>query len=304
MENQNFIAYIKNAIKKAGITGNLIAISVAVSLFFGILMLIERLFVIENLTNTVKELFAAPGNPELLLYKPWSLITQMFTHGGLGHLAFNMLALYFIGRMFIPFFGQKRLLSTYLLGGVFAYLFHIAAYYIFPVYADVQTPTIVGASASIYALFAAIVVHKPDYKVQLLFLRFQLPLVFIFALYILGDLRGLATSEIGDSTAYFAHIGGAVFGGLSVLKVDSPKNFMNRIERWLSNFKWPSFKRKAKMKVYKTDARSMTDDDYNYSKNQSQQRVDAILDKISKKGYEGLTKEEKEILFNESKRKK
>ena len=78
---------------------------------------------------------------------------------------------------------------------------------------------------------------------------------------------------------------------------------MNRFDKWFSKLKWPIFKRKPKMKVYKNDAKNMNDDEYNSNKQEYQKRVDAILDKISKKGYEGLSKEEKEILFNESKRK-
>lgn len=303
MGEQNFMAYIKSFINRAGITGKLIAISVVVSLFFGVLMLIERLFVLDGLMDTIKIYFAAPGDPALLLYKPWSLVTSLFTHGNFGHLLFNMIALYFIGRMFTQFFGEKRLLTTYLLGGIFAYLIHIGAYYVFPLYKGTYTPMILGASASIYALFAALVTYRPNFKVRLFLLPFEIPLILIFILYILGDLRGLANSVPDDNTAYFAHIGGALFGVISALKINSPNNFMNRLERWLSKLKKTSFKRKPKMKVYKNEARNMTDEEYNLSKKKNQERVDAILDKISKKGYEGLTKEEKDILFNESKKK-
>lgn len=305
MQEQGFIEYIKLMIRRSGMTGKLIAVSVAVSLFFGVLLLIEKLFVIPDLMWIVKSYFAAPGNPAELMYKPWSVITQLFTHGDLMHLLFNMVMLYFTGRIFVQFFGEKRLLSTYLMGGVFAYGFHVLAYYTLPVYQFAVPPPILGASGAIFAIFAALAVYRPNLKVQLFLIPIQIPVILIFILYIVMNLRGVMSDNPFDNTAYFAHLGGALFGALSVLKINSSNNFMNRFERWLSRIKFPkfSFKRKPRMKAYKGKAKYMSDEEYNYSKKQHQERVDAILDKISKKGYEGLTKEEKEILFNESKRK-
>jgi hypothetical protein len=128
-----------------------------------------------------------------------------------------------------------------------------------------------------------------------------MPIIVLALLYIVLDISAIGAE---DRIAHFAHLGGAVFGALSIINVNSSKSFMSRLDRFFSKFKWPkfSFKRKPKMKVYKNAAREMTDDEYNESRKAHQKRVDAILDKISKKGYEGLTKEEKEILFNESKR--
>jgi membrane associated rhomboid family serine protease len=310
MQEQNFLEYIRNGYRRSGVLGKLIAISILVSLLFGILLIVENLFLVDNLKDSVKYWFAAPGNPERLGHKPWTIITQLFTHGNFGHLAFNMLALYFIGRMFVQFFGEKRLVSTYLLGGIFGYIIHVSAFFIFPAYWMKEAGPIVGASGAVFALFAAVVVYRPQLKVSLFLIPIQIPLFLIFGLYILFNLQGLMIPENElvenqSNTAYFAHLGGALFGALSVMNVQSPKNFMNRLDKWLTKlkkFKF-SFKRKPKMKVYKSDARTMTDDDYNSSRKNHQDRVDAILDKISKKGYEGLTKEEKEILFNESKRK-
>ena len=81
---------------------------------------------------------------------------------------------------------------------------------------------------------------------------------------------------------------------------------MNLFDKWIYSFKRPrfSFKRKPKMKVYQGgNARQMSDEEFNATKKQRQDRVDAILDKIAKKGYDGLSKEEKDFLFNESQRK-
>lgn len=307
MQQQGFLKYIKNLYKTSGIVGKLIAANTAVFLVFLTLSIIEKLFVIEGLTFKIKYWFMAPGDISQIIYRPWVIVTQLFTHGDFGHFALNMIAFYFIGRMFIQFFGEKRLISTYFLGGIFAYVVHVVAYFIFPVYASADTPQILGASGAVFAMFAAIVAHKPDLKVKLLFLPSQgISLTLIFGIYILFTLIGLMKPEGEDNTAHFAHLGGAIFGVISVINVNSPKSFMNRFERFLARFKWPtlSSKKKPKMKVYKQDDfQKMDDDNYRTSKAESQELVDGILDKISKKGYEGLTKKEKEILFNESKRK-
>jgi len=301
MQEQNFFEYIKNAYRKAGVIGKFIAANTIVFLFFSILFLVEKLFLIDNLTNNVKIWFAAPGDPSELLYKPWSIVTQLFTHADFGHFAFNMLAFYFTARIFVQFFGEKRLITTYFVSGIFAYLFHIGCFYLIPAFQQNVVPGLIGASGAVMAIFMAIAVHRPGFRVHLYGL-IKVPLMLLALLYIFYDLRGVVNP---DGIAHLAHLGGAAFGALSVMNIQSPKNFMNRLERWLSKLKKPrfSFKRKPKMKVYKTDARTMSDDDYNSGKKVHQDRVDAILDKISKKGYEGLTKEEKEILFNESKRK-
>jgi rhomboid family protein len=307
MKEQNVWQYIKNWFKSAGILGKFIGANAIVFLLFLILNLVEKLFVIENLTLDVKMVFGvAPGNLELLLQKPWTIITQLFTHANFGHFALNMIAFYFIGKMFVGFLGGRRLATTYFLGGIFGYLMHVAAYYTFPVYANSDAPQLLGASGSVYALFAAVVAHKPNLKMRLLFLPKQpISLTLIFGLFILLDLIGLMKPDEESQTAYFAHLGGALFGFISVINVNSPKNFMNRFENFMRKFKWKGlFKRKPKMKIYsQEEVQNMDDDQYRTEKKTSQKRVDAILDKISKKGYEGLTKEEKEILFNESKRK-
>jgi membrane associated rhomboid family serine protease len=319
MAKENVGQYVKRLVLQSGMLGKLIAASTIVFLFFVLMALGERLFfgppeVFANGTvaYTFTEIFrskyfAAPGDPSLLLYKPWSIITQLFTHGSFGHFIFNMIALYFSGRIFISFFGERRLLLTYFLGGIFGYLIHIVAYYSFPGLAAEGVAGLMGASGSVFAIFVASAVYQPSYPVHL-FGVFKLPLFVIAALYVLSDLMGIGTN---DQVAHFAHLGGALFGGLSVINAFSSKNFMNRIDRFIFKLKLGSFsfkrkerkKRKPKMKVYQsTKASTQTDDEYNADKAGHKARIDAILDKISKKGYEGLTKEEKDILFNESKR--
>ena len=114
-------------------------------------------------------------------------------------------------------------------------------------------------------------------------------------------------SQGGGRVAHLAHLGGAIFGAISIIKYNSYKHFLDPIDNFLDRFKFTgiSFKRKPKMKVYqgKSATKNMTDEQYNYNKKLRQERLDEILEKIGKKGYDGLTKEEKDFLFNESQRK-
>lgn len=316
MAKENVGQYVKRLVLQSGMLGKLIAASTVVFLFFVLMGLGEflfygppELFADVSVADTFTEIFrskyfSAPGDPSLLLYKPWSIITQLFTHGSFGHFIFNMIALYFSGRIFISFFGERRLLLTYFLGGIFGYIIHIIAYYSFPGLSANGVAGLMGASGSVFAIFVASAVHKPSYPVHL-FGVFKLPLFVIAALYVLSDLMGIGSN---DQVAHFAHLGGALFGGLSVINAFSSKNFMNRIDRFIFKLKLGSFSfkrkpKKPKMRVCEsTKASKQTDDEYNADKAGHKARIDAILEKISKKGYEGLTKEEKDILFNESKR--
>lgn len=301
MSDESFKVYIRRLIKQNGMVGKLILINTAVFIFFLVLFLIEKLFMVKGLEGLVKVQFAAPGDITQLIYKPWAIITQLFTHGDLFHFLFNMLMLFFTAQFFVRYFGEKRLLTTYLLGGIFAYLFHVGCYYIFPLFSSNPAPPIIGASGAISAIFMAICFYRPRERVMV-FGLIPAPMIALAIVYILVDLSNVGS---GDNVAHMAHLGGGIFGALSIVNVNSSRNFMNRIEKWLSKFKWSNlFKRKPKFNVHQGGAaRSMSDEEYNANKTVHQDRIDAILDKISKKGYEGLTKEEKEILFNESKRK-
>ena len=305
MERESTVNYIKRIIRQSGMLGKLIAINTAVFLVMILLQLIARLYMNEDIFLVVGYNFAASDVPSAMLYKPWTLITHFFTHFGFLHFLFNMIVLYFTGRIFLSFFSHRRLLMTYLLGGIVAYFIHVGAYYLFPLLHNSDPGILLGASGAVMAVFFAAAVHKPNMRVML-FGIFPIPLIGIAGLYLLSDIMGIGN---GGNTAHFAHIGGAIFGALSVINAYSSKNMMNRIDRFIFRFKIRPFKikwsRESKLKTAynsKTSAKEMTDDEYNAHKQAKEERINAILDKISKKGYDGLTQEEKDILFNESKK--
>jgi membrane associated rhomboid family serine protease len=314
MAKENVGQYIKRLVLQSGMVGKLIAANTIVFLVFVLIGIFGNLtyvpeidadgFLMPSIGSIAKGYFIAPGLASELIYKPWSVITYMFTHADFRHFFFNMIMLYFSGRIFVNFFGERRLLLTYILGGIFAYALHVFAYSVFPGMAVYGYPNILGASGSIMAVFIGAAFYQPGYKVNLLGVL-SVQLFILAAIYVISDLAGLGSES---RTAYIAHLGGALFGGLSVINALSSKNFMNRIDRFIfklkvSGFSFKRKQRKPKMKVHhSTKASTQTDDQYNADKVAHKARIDAILDKISKKGYEGLSKAEKDILFNESKR--
>ncbi len=295
MQQNNLINYIKNAYHTGGIIIKIIMINAFVFLFYVLLTIFGKLFLIAETDKWFSFLFLMPGSFSELIYKPWTIITNIFAHATFGHFFWNMIMFFFTAQLFVQFFGERRLLSTYIFGGVFAGLIHIISYLVFPFFDNQIPANILGASGSIAALIGALVYYQPHLKIRLFFML-EIPFWVFGVFFILGDLIALTNA---DGVAHFAHLGGVIFGVLSVIKVNQSSNFMNTLDNWVSfNL---SFKRQPKMKVYRNkDANKMNDDFYRNNKAAKQKQVDAILDKISKHGYDSLTKKEKDFLFKYS----
>ena len=235
---------------------------------------------------------AVPSDLHQLLQKPWTLITYMFLQENLWHIFFNMLMLYFGGVLFNQYLGSRKLLATYILGGVSGAVFYIAAYNIFPVFAaDSLHSVALGASASVLAIIAGIATYKPDYEVHLLFfgkIRFK----YIAIIFVLIDILSIEKSNPGG---HIAHLGGAFWGFSYILALKMTRGIRNPFRK-ISDL----FKPKLKKVKYHTNRKPLTDDEFSLMKVQNQKKTDAILDKIKKSGYDSLSREEKEFLFRAS----
>lgn len=218
------------------------------------------------------------------IIKPWTLVTYMFVHSGFIHLLFNMLMLHFVSRFFLTFFTEKQYLVVYLLGGIFSGLSFVFIYY----FLGITTP-VVGASGSVMTLLVAATAYSPYYIIQIPLIG-KIKLWHITALILLIDILQLLLVNTGG---HIVHLSGAFFGFLYVLLlkkgIDLTKPFTN-----LKIKKSPK-KKSPFSKVHVNKASS------NLSKSIKtdieQKRVDDILDKISKSGYDSLSKDEKEFLF-------
>lgn len=261
--------------------------------------LIDYLFVLGEGHTEEVELgwLALSSNPLNLLYRPWTLLSYMFVHAGLWHLLFNMLMLYFAGSMCYRYLGGRRFGWIYFLGGLVGGLLYLLCYSFFPVFRYSQS-MLVGASAGVLAVFFAIGAFAPDQPVAIWPLRnFSIKMKWLVLILLLIDLTSIPRSNAGG---HFAHLGGALWGLLYVYCMKKEFFSGRRLRQWRQ-------KRQAKANAKaqnrhsrntKTNGRPLSDEEYNQRRADDQKRMDAILDKISAKGYDSLSAEEKAYLFS------
>lgn len=288
---------IKKTFSKANSLSRLIYINAIVFLVFLVFEIISFLFNNPDIEAAVLHLFAIPASLKTLLVRPWTLITYMFTHKDIWHILFNMLWLYWFGKIFLDYLDQKKLVAIYFLGGISGAIVYVLSFNIFPAFTGmIHDSVAIGASASVMAIVISTAAYIPDYSINL-FLLGRIKIKYIaLAIFILTSFMDFSVNSGGK----LAHMGGALFGFFYILNLrkgrDIAKGF-NRIIDSLATL----FKPRKKMKVsYK---RPVTDYEYNKIKSDRQLKINQILDKISKGGYDSLTKEEKEFLFSESQKK-
>ena len=285
---------IKKNFKRGNSLTKLIYINVGVFLITSILHVLSFLFMV----NSVEFLnyFTLPASISYFIKKPWSIITYMFLHQSFIHLLFNMIWLYFGGQIFLSFFDNKKLISTYVLGGISGAVLFIISFNLFPAFAGVlQNAVAVGASASVLAIIMAITTKSPNYSIRL-FLIGNIKLKHIAIVSIVLDILSIPQ---GNAGGHIAHLGGAFFGYLYVKQLNGGNDIASVFDK-IMDYLATYLKRESKLK--KAYRRKKSDQDFRRGKVQTQAKIDNILDKISKSGYESLTKEEKDILFKASKK--
>jgi membrane associated rhomboid family serine protease len=241
------------------------------------------------------QFFTLQTNLGEFMYAPYGLLTSIFTHFDFFHFLFNMVFLYFAGSLFRQCFSDRRMLHVYIVGGIVGGLCELLANQFLG-----KGAIVLGASGSIMALFIAIAVYKPNITVSL-FGVFPVKIYVLALIYVVAD---LAQTMNNDGTAHFAHLGGALIGFLSVQNIYSSSNIINWTEsvhqRLLTYFSDRKKRRKSHLKMQKGGRVVKSDEEYNLDAKAKQQKIDKILDKISKSGYESLTKAEKDFLFSQS----
>ena len=282
----SFLKDIQYKFKTSSIIEQLIYINGAIFLLSLIISSFSGLYGAKS--NFIMEWFSLSSSLDVFLTKPWSIITYGFLHAGFLHILFNCLWLYFIGRLFLDYFTPKQLLNFYLLGTLVGGIFYLAAYNYFPIFTGQVVP-LVGASAGISAIIIGLATYIPNYQLNFRFIGY-VKVWQLAAFFILIDLIGLAGSNGGG---HFSHLGGALLGFLYVSQASNKK--INFIANVFSIFK---SKKKPLKTVYKSTNKTTKN---KVHKDGNQKKVDHILDKISKSGYDTLTKEEKEFLFKQGK---
>lgn len=230
------------------------------------------------------------------LWKPWTLITYAFLHQGFLHLLFNMFMLVFAGRVFLTFFTQKQLFGVYIQSSIISGLLFISGYAVIPALQGIAT-TIVGASAAIMAILVAATTYAPQYSVRLMLIG-TLKLWHIALALVAIDLIYVSAENTGG---HIAHLAGALFGFIYVKLLQNGTDLTKSIvatQIFVENLFKP--KKKTPFKAVHRNAppvRTVAKKE----KDITQKQIDDILDKISKSGYDSLTKEEKDFLFRAGK---
>ena len=282
---------IKRTFKEGSALTRLIYINLGV---FLVVKLIGVIFYLAGHPFSLVQWLAVPSQVDELVMRPWTPVTYMFLHESFLHILFNILGLYWFGKLFLYHFEGQKLLSVYLLGGLAGALIYLVAFNISPAFQSVRG-LMLGASASVFAILVAVAAYDPNREIHLFFIG-RIQLKYVAGFYVLLSVISISTDNPGGN---LAHVGGAVWGWFYIYQLRRGKDWgaglVNLIDK-IPNI----FKSDNNMKVtYKKPPR----DDYEYNRQQNvkQDEINRILDKIAKSGYESLTKKEKEILFKQGK---
>ncbi|WP_336128477.1 rhomboid family intramembrane serine protease [Mesoflavibacter sp. CH_XMU1422-2] len=232
-----------------------------------------------------------------VLYKPWTIFTYGFVHFGLFHMIFNMLWLYLLGRIFMNLFNPKMALNIYFLGIIVGGLAFLFGYNVFSSFFSANA-YLIGASGGVSALLIFISTYLPDKNIR--FFTFNLKLWWIAVAFVAFDIIGLFGSNAGGS---LAHLGGALLGFVYAKQLEKGNDIGAGFGRFMDNIaSWFKPNNKSNLKtVHKTKSKVAGYDKKEFNELNTQKKIDTILDKISKSGYDSLTKEEKDFLFRAGK---
>ena len=259
-------------------------------------------------TGEGKLWLASSADLTVLQSRPWSVATYMFVHDGPWHLLMNMLPLWWLGRMYHAEVGSRKLLSTYVIGGLAGILSVVACVHLLPSISGYEDKWVMGASSALFAIIAATATLNPNRKINfVLFGTVQLQHI-AFGIIILDYFL----RRDNEMVTMMGHLGGALMGFLLIRQQKKGRNLAGWLEWIFDAFmsivptggaprtRFKVFKRNKKSK--QGTQRPKSDDQYNSERREKELKTDYILDKISRHGYDHLTKEEKEFLFKQSKK--
>ncbi len=282
----------------------LIIINVVVFVVLGVIMVISEIGGFPSVFEVIHSQFQIPARFSEFVTRPWTLITYFFTHDlrGIFHILFNMITLYWFGKLFVEYLGSDKLVAVYVLGGIAGAVFYLLSFNFIPYFvAQSNSATIpivmVGASASVNAIVVAAATLLPDYTFFLFFfgaVRIKYIAAIIVFLSFLGTIGGNAGGNL-------AHLGGALMGFIYIRQLQAGINWGGWITSIIDATK-SLFQPRPKVKVTYRKEEPKGKKSTSVASKASQDEIDAILDKISDRGYESLSKEEKEKLFNASKK--
>ena len=307
---------ILDDVKKEFSHGNMITriIIVNVALFM-LLNLVKLLLyfasggVLPEAYDTFRNFFLISSDWQHTLTHPWSIFTSMFLHEGVFHILFNMLFLYWFGKIVGDLIGDEKILPIYLLGGLAGMVAYFLSANIMP-FGELGGRYALGASAAVMAIVVASGMIAPNYIMHLLFLG-AVKLKYIVTALVFIDMISLANGE--NTGGHFAHLGGALFGLFYIMRLREGNdlavpvnNMIDKVRNFFKGTAQKKDKRKGPRMVYKNTSKANKRARGNAASDSPlqshQERIDSILEKIKQSGMESLSEEEKDFLFNASKK--
>jgi membrane associated rhomboid family serine protease len=234
--------------------------------------------------NGLLENLALSSVPKEVLLKPWTLISYFFIHIELFHLIFNMLFLYWFGQILSDYLGQKKIVHLYFLGGLSGAAFYLLLLNGFSYFISKGPMLLNGASAGVYAIVIGAATLRPNYQVHL-FIFGEVRIKYIAAFYVVWSFIETIGTNAGGN---IAHLGGAFMGLIYAL------NFQRKQKVYV--------KKESKVYSFAQIAQKKTNEllDLPDNRDIQEDELNQILDKISRSGYESLSKYEKRRLFKAS----
>ena len=255
-------------------------------IFFLIPYLINTLFFLFNINSkSYIELFLLSPEFNNLIIKPWTVVTYSFIHDGFFHLFWNMLLLYYISRMILNLFSSSTFINIYFLGVIIGGIFFLLSYSFFPVFKG-DFSSMGGSSAGVMAAIIFMCAYSPENEIRLFF--FNIKLKYIGVLFFVFDIIQI---PYGNAGGHIAHIGGAILGFFYARNLINGRDIGSGFEN-LRKF----FLKKRRKKTTNKFFRDINKVNKKLEKSYKQKSIDAILDKISKSGYESLSDKEKDFL--------
>lgn len=301
-QQRNTGEFLKQIFFGRNVLSRLILVNTVIYLIVNIVGLFSSILGLTdgNALNPLVKILALPADLGELSSKPWTLITYMFLQESFFHLLFNVVMLYFGGKIFQEYLNQVKLFWTYVIGGVFGGLFFILAFNSLPVFESITSLSVaMGASASVLAIIIAISTYVPDYTVHL-FLFGKFKLKYLAIAFIAIDVLSIQSDNPGG---HIAHLGGALWGFIYAFSLKKGNDVYKIFYKlYIPKFTWN--KKSTRFDTSRPiSGKPLSDDEYNNRRAATQEEIDHILDKISKSGYSSLTSKEKELLFKTSKKK-
>jgi len=309
VDKEVIIEKIKYQIVNANIVVKIVIANFIIYLLGGVINILGFAFGFTNelMANYYSKFwFYIPSQIQEFIYKPYTLFTYQFLHRGFFHVLSNMAIVYYFGTIFIEHTHKKKVLPLYLLGGFFSGLLYIIIFNIFP---SLQGKLIylVGASGSAMAILAAVATLIPERGTKL-FISFRIKYKWIALFFLIINIISIISVSIQNNVEIetsiagnIAHIGGLAFGYIFIVLYKNGIDLAKPVNVLINNIS-TFFIRTNEPKISYVNKKFKTKkqfDPYKISK-ETEEKMNAILDKIKQGGYDKLTKAEKEFLFNNS----